>query len=108
MSAEDYLDNYLCENLEPFSEKITKSDIISILDDGNVEYFYEDLDDFLDLALNIQKEIDEYAKDDLMRTFYYDLEDFLDKSEYEELTDDDIARALIKLSNSLLNGDYIC
>ena len=105
MSTEDYLDNYLCENLEPFSEKITKSDIIDILDDGNVEYFYEDLDDFLDLALNLQKEIDENAKDDLMQTFYYDLEDFLDNSEYENLTDTDIAKVLIRLSNSLLNDD---
>lgn len=105
MSAEDYLDNYLCENLEPFSEKITKSDIENILNDGDVEYFYEDLDDFLDLALNIQKEIDENAKDDLMQTFYYDLEDFLDNSEYENLTDTDIAKILIKLSDSLLNGD---
>ena len=105
MSAEDYLDNYLCENLEPFSEEITKSDIENILNDGDVEYFYEDLDDFLDLALNLQKEIDENAKDDLMQTFYYDLEDFLDNSEYENLTDTDIAKVLIRLSNSLLNDD---
>ena len=103
MSAEEYLDNYICENIGPFEDKLSKEEIEEILNEENIEYDINELDDLLKFALSVQNEIDEQGKIEVKQDLYQELDDII--MSYESLDYLDVGTILVQLANSYLNGD---
>lgn len=104
MSAEEYLDEYVCNNVGPFEDKFSKENIKELLDDGNIEYDENELDNLLQFVLDIQEQIDDDGRRDLKSELYSTIDSTICDYEFNNLNNEDIASILVQLANSYLNG----
>ena len=99
MSAEEYLDEYVCNNVGPFEDKFSKESIKELLDDGNIKYSEDELDDLLQFVLDMQKQIDDDGRRNLKSDLEEQIEDVIENTyNIENLSNEDIIKVLIKVA----------